>query len=244
APSSAFLPPTPTHRQPPPPPRRLQALRYDRRPPALRAIPTVPFWPTVQSTMRYESFDRREMKMVVPRLRVDDGIVLKFLHERWTVTIANPEYAKACLLRTVPDSSTLSPQALFSLPQSTQLPIHPSPTFTPDIFPKSPEFTTTDMLLNKFIGTRNILFQNGDVIHRAMPAKLFGALTLKMYDEFEKEANFVNVRDMFHSSPIRFSFPKALTDAHNPWHTTFNSIMHGITNPLFLFPVLEKPQLL
>ncbi|RUP46055.1 hypothetical protein BC936DRAFT_147408 [Jimgerdemannia flammicorona] len=31
-----------------------------------------------------------------------------------------------------------------------------------------------------------------------MPAKLFGALTLKMYDEFEKEANFVNVRDMFH----------------------------------------------
>ncbi|RUS28907.1 hypothetical protein BC938DRAFT_481294 [Jimgerdemannia flammicorona] len=31
----------------------------------------------------------------------------------------------------------------------------------------------------------------------------------------------------------------ALTDAHNPWHTTFNSIMHGITKPLFLFPVLE-----
>ncbi|RUP52141.1 LOW QUALITY PROTEIN: hypothetical protein BC936DRAFT_140416, partial [Jimgerdemannia flammicorona] len=97
--------------------------------------------------------------------------------------------------------------------------------FTPDIFPKSPGFTTTDTLLNKFIGTRKILFQNGDVwmkhrmianlgfqtasstsslynhhpiFHRAMPAKLFGALTLKMYDEFEKEANFVNVRDMFH----------------------------------------------
>ncbi|KAI9285819.1 cytochrome P450 [Umbelopsis sp. AD052] len=210
-----------------------QLYKMAQVPKQLRHIPAVPYWKYMRSALSSESADVRTQKIVLPVLaRSRNGVYLRPYRGGWTVCVAGPAAVKSLFIRK-------------------------------DDFPKHESFSLQrESLLNKFIGTENIVALNGHVwkkhrmianpaFHRSMPVKLFGRLCEKMMIRFEKEGDGLNnvdlpmflqrfTLDVIGLAAFGYDF-EALDTPENEKVDNYNEIMEGILRPIyFFFPILEK----
>ncbi|CAO3650329.1 unnamed protein product [Cunninghamella blakesleeana] len=120
-------------------------------------------------------------------------------------------------------------------------------------YPKSAQnWGMPGTLIHRYMGGDSILSLNGDdwrrhrkiankAFNQSMPIKLFGELTLDMFDTIETIGSTVNVIDLFQRLTIDviglasfgFNF-NSLVDNENKWITYYNSVKDGMLNPFFL----------
>ncbi|GAA5798151.1 hypothetical protein HPULCUR_003551 [Helicostylum pulchrum] len=132
-----------------------------------------------------------------------------------------------------------------------------------DLFPKAKIFVSSGegSLPNKFIVGPNMIFvENADwkrhrklanpAFQQAMPHKVFGKLTIQMFDiidESLKKNTSLDIGDVLKRLTLDaltlagFGFDiHALQDPNNEWLRTYQSIITGMQDPLFFFfPIFE-----
>ncbi|KAI8879154.1 cytochrome P450 [Backusella circina FSU 941] len=110
----------------------------------------------------------------------------------------------------------------------------------------------------KFVGRPNIVMLSGDhwrdqrkianpAFNRSMPVEMFGKLTQQLFSEMENMGPRVDFLDLMERWTLEaigkagFDFQfNAITDKNNEWVNTYNTISHGVVDPLFfIFPALE-----
>ncbi|KAI9306823.1 cytochrome P450, partial [Cunninghamella echinulata] len=109
-------------------------------------------------------------------------------------------------------------------------------------------------LIHRYIGGDSILTLNGSdwkrhrkiankAFNQSMPIKLFGELTLQMFDTIDNLGSTVEVADLFQRltiDVIGFHF-NSLVDRDNKWVSYYNSVKEGMLHPFFVvFPLFDS----
>ncbi|RUS12782.1 cytochrome P450, partial [Endogone sp. FLAS-F59071] len=206
-------------------------------PQKLRHLPHVPFSKTFPTIINPVPVDIYENDLYITHYK-EHGLVVEMQEGIWRVSIANPEYAKKLLMRL----ETFQKKGIFFGP-------------------------TDSRLMARFLGSNNILFQNGldwkrhrkianPAFHRAMPVKLFGDLTQVLFKRLEAEGNRIDVHDYMQRFTLDvigmagfgFNFnvsyntiSHSMEDAKNQWVTIYNEIIKGGAVISFaVFPWVER----
>ncbi|KAI8056456.1 cytochrome P-450 cyp509A1 [Thamnidium elegans] len=182
--------------------------------------------------MSREPISQYSRRLVEPILSSSEGLYTRTTRLGWTVYITNPKIIKSILLKQ-------------------------------DLFPKAKIFVSSGegSLPNKFIVGPNMIFvENADwkrhrklanpAFQQAMPYKVFGKLTIQMFDiidESLKKKISIDTGDVLKRLTLDaltlagFGFNiHALQDPNNEWLRTYQSIITGMQDPLFFFfPIFE-----
>ncbi|KAH8553809.1 cytochrome P450 [Umbelopsis sp. PMI_123] len=198
-----------------------QIYKMARVPKNLRHIPAVPYLKYMRSVLSGEGIDIRTRDIILPVVENSpNGLYLRPNQFGWSVGVAGPSAMKTLLLRKL------------------------------------------ELLFNKFAGLHNIVVLNDDVwkkhrmianpaFHRSMPVTMFGRLNEKKMLQFEKEGDGLDkvdipmflqrfTLDVIGLAAFGYDF-EARHNLDNEKVNTYNDIMDGITQPIYIFfPILEK----
>ncbi|KAI9476252.1 MAG: cytochrome P450 [Benjaminiella poitrasii] len=200
----------------------------------IRHIPYLGYFDYIRSIIKKESYWDRAHRNLLPMIDSpqNNGFYVRPGRIGWEVHVANPEAAKQVFLK------------------------H-------DKFPKADVTHGLEETLSaKFISGPNVVFLNGarwksqrmvanPAFRRSMPVKLFGQLTLELFDKMEELGDMINISDMMERWTLEaigragfgFTF-NAIREQDNPWVLTYNHINKGLQNPTyFFFPALDQPWL-
>ncbi|KAI8070672.1 cytochrome P450 [Gongronella butleri] len=193
----------------------------------LQHLPAVSFFANFMSIIRPDPPLKRVQNVIGPALAKGNGVYIGNFPVKWTVFIAEPNTAKALLMK-----PNVFPKSL-------------------DIFDALGEQNP----LVRFFGKKNVALVNGHVwksqrkvmnpaFHKSMPVALFGELMQKGYQIIERDGNQLRCLDFFHRLTLdalglgSFGFDfHALDDPNSVWTTTYEHIRRGFRSPYtFLFP--------
>ncbi|KAI9264946.1 cytochrome P450 [Phascolomyces articulosus] len=203
--------------------------KITRVPARLRHIPQAKFFPYLKSIISFESYDETASKITLPASKKSkEGLYVVFDAYGWTVHVTRPEAAKKVLFKT-------------------------------DLFPKISTGDRRETLFGRFAMGPSLPFLNGPqwkaqrkvanpAFHRSMPINLFGELTQKLFNQYDK---MLDKPIPFHELMIRWTLDaigiagfdfdfNAIDDPTSVWVVRYNTIMKAFSNPLFVvFPSLE-----
>ncbi|CAO0796787.1 unnamed protein product [Mucor circinelloides] len=205
--------------------------KYLRPPKELRHLATVPYFDFLSYAFRDELFENYSKDKVMPLFKKGaNGVYVRPNVIGWNVELANPLIVKHVLLK----------------PETT--------------FPKATmDLGASGTLIHQFLGGPSMVFLSGadwkrhkkianPAFQRSMPVKIFGNLTIKMFETMESyDTNTIDVLDLFERLTLDaiglagFDFDfNALGDKNNKWVHYYDSIKIGMANPFFMiFPAFD-----
>ncbi|KAK9762111.1 hypothetical protein K7432_012467 [Basidiobolus ranarum] len=201
-------------------------------PKALQDIPAVPLWKSTWASIMSMDSSERFDKFVVPVI-TKKGVARHYLFGKWTVIVANPDYAKTILMN------------------------------KGDVFPKIIMSREQPNTLRAKLTSVNIVSSNGDewrkhrrvanpAFHRTWTTSTFGELMSRLISEIDRTSTNVPVKEMMQRMTLD-ALGKAIFDYDfnsienqgGEIVKLYNTIMTGLGNPLYaMFPFLENAPLL
>ncbi|ORX88881.1 cytochrome P450 [Basidiobolus meristosporus CBS 931.73] len=196
-------------------------------PPALRDIPTVPFWKSLLATLRSMDGLERFDKLLVPVLN-EKGIGKQFSFGRWMVSVSNPDYAKVILM----DIDTFP-----KIEMSKELP-H-------TLRAKLVQVNIASANGKEWKRHRQVA---NPAFHRSWSTAAFGELVSKLIVEIEHTHESVSVTDLMQRmtldalGKIIFDYDfNSIENKAGDLVQLYNYITTGIRNPFYaMFPHLEN----
>ncbi|ORY01487.1 cytochrome P450 [Basidiobolus meristosporus CBS 931.73] len=196
-------------------------------PPALRNIPSVPFWKSLLTTLGSVDSLERFDKLVVPVLN-EKGIGKQFSFGKWMVMVSNPDYAKMILMK--PDTF---PKMQLNKEQPHTLRA------------KLGKINIVSANGEEWKRHRRVA---NPAFHRSWSTSAFGELVTRLIVEIENTHGSVSVTGMMQRmtldalGKIIFDYDfHAIENQGGDLVQAYNTIMTGFNDPFYaMFPYLEN----